>query len=230
MDLMGGKVVRAMRGERHAYQPIVSNLCSTSDPIAVTNALLQLYPFDTLYIADLDAIQQLGAHLETVADIRRMFPDLELWVDAGLNNIASCQAWVELGARCVIGSESQHSDDAAVTLLQALGRDRAVLSLDFFDGEIKGPTALFENPAHWPERIIGMTLGRVGSYLGPDLPLLQTLQSKNPDVRIYAAGGVRDAADLSCLADAGIQGALVASVLHDGKVTSKQLAGLERLS
>jgi phosphoribosylformimino-5-aminoimidazole carboxamide ribotide isomerase len=230
MDLMGGKVVRAMHGERHAYQPIVSNLCSTSEPIEVTHALLQLYPFKTLYIADLDAIQQRGAHLETVAVIRRMFPDLEIWIDAGLSEYTSCQPWIELGVRCVIGSESQHSDVAAIALLQELGKDRAVLSLDFFNGESKGPSTLFENPSHWPERIIGMTLGRVGSYLGPDLSLLQNMRTKNPNVRIYAAGGVRDAADLKRLADADIRGALVASALHDEKVTAAQLAELERPS
>ena len=40
---------------------------------------------------------------------------------------------------------------------------------------------------------------------------------------VYAAGGVRDAADLRALAAAGIAGALVASSLHNGRITAEDL-------
>jgi uncharacterized protein related to proFAR isomerase len=43
---------------------------------------------------------------------------------------------------------------------------------------------------------------------------------------IYAAGGVRDAADLAAVRDAGIAGALVASCLHDGRLTGDDIARL----
>jgi phosphoribosylformimino-5-aminoimidazole carboxamide ribotide isomerase len=42
--------------------------------------------------------------------------------------------------------------------------------------------------------------------------------------RLYAAGGVRGRHDLQVLRDAGIAGVLVASALHDGRLTSADLA------
>ena len=44
--------------------------------------------------------------------------------------------------------------------------------------------------------------------------------------RIYAAGGVRDVADLAALARASIAGALIATALHDGRVSGAEIAAL----
>jgi phosphoribosylformimino-5-aminoimidazole carboxamide ribotide isomerase len=73
----------------------------------------------------------------------------------------------------------------------------------------------------WPRTVIVMMLDRVGSGLGPNLELLRAVDAGGRD--LYAAGGVRDANDLRGLAKAGIAGALVASSLHDGRITSSDL-------
>ncbi|MDE2121341.1 MAG: histidine biosynthesis protein, partial [Betaproteobacteria bacterium] len=44
--------------------------------------------------------------------------------------------------------------------------------------------------------------------------------------RWYAAGGVRDAADLLELRELGLHGALLASALHDGRLDAAQLRRL----
>jgi phosphoribosylformimino-5-aminoimidazole carboxamide ribotide isomerase len=45
-----------------------------------------------------------------------------------------------------------------------------------------------------------------------------------PDVMLYAAGGLRGASDLVRLKQAGKWGVLVASALHDGRLTGADLA------
>ena len=65
IDLLRGQVVRARMGDRASYRPLESPLSPTSDPIDVVRGLLSVYPFPTLYVADLDAIQRQ----------RRQFPD-----------------------------------------------------------------------------------------------------------------------------------------------------------
>jgi len=40
-----------------------------------------------------------------------------------------------------------------------------------------------------------------------------------PGLKIYAGGGVRDDADLDALESAGATGALVATALHEGRIT-----------
>jgi phosphoribosylformimino-5-aminoimidazole carboxamide ribotide isomerase len=225
---MGGQVVRARGGARHDYRPIASPLCATSDPVEVVRGLLGLYPFDTLYIADLDAIQRRGSHLQTLASLRAAFPSMEIWVDAGFTSFAQYQPVQNLGMRCVIGSESLPDADAASRLIGQLGREQAILSLDFAEGSPRGPAELFDDVANWPGRVIAMTLARVGSYAGPDLDLLRRLQARADGRKIYAAGGVRDFADLQALQDIGISGALLASALHDQKITATQLSLLEK--
>jgi phosphoribosylformimino-5-aminoimidazole carboxamide ribotide isomerase len=71
-----------------------------------------------------------------------------------------------------------------------------------------------------------MTLARVGSGAGPDVERLAAVQRIAAGRRIYAAGGVRDAADLAALARAGIAGALVATALHDGRLGRAEIEAL----
>ena len=108
IDLMGGKVVHARMGDRASYQPLESPLSTTSDPVAVVNGLLSVFPFSTLYAADLDAIQTDGDNLSTLRRIRAEFPALQLWVDNGAMDSAALEALIgaNLGTP-VIGSESQ---------------------------------------------------------------------------------------------------------------------------
>jgi len=74
-----------------------------------------------------------------------------------------------------------------------------------------------------------MTLDRVGSRSGPDLERLHAVKAIAQARAIYSAGGVRDTTDLFALASAGIAGALVASSLHDGRITNADLQGLPKL-
>ena len=73
IDLMGGLVVRARMGDRASYRPLRSPLSPTSDAVDVVRGLLSVYPFPTLYVADLDAIQRNGDNLAALRRIRAEF-------------------------------------------------------------------------------------------------------------------------------------------------------------
>ena len=92
IDLMGGQVVHARRGDRSNYRPLESALTRSSDPLEVVRALLAAAPFPAIYAADLDAILQRGDHRETLLDIADRFPSLTLWVDAGFAQASQLQA------------------------------------------------------------------------------------------------------------------------------------------
>ena len=220
LDLRGGRVVRARRGERSSYAPIETPLAKGSTPAAVARGLLDAWPAETLYVADLDAIMDgSGPDLQTLEAIARACPGIGLWVDAGFAEAGGVAAFLATGlGRPVIGSESQ-SDPA---LVADLG-DRAVLSLDTNGTERLGPAALHDDPSFWPPDVIAMTLARVGAGAGPDLAALRALRA--PGRRVYAAGGVRGSDDLRALRAAGIAGALVASSLHDGTLRRADLDG-----
>jgi len=224
LDLKDGVVVHARMGQRSQYRPIDTPLSSSSDPVDVARGLLSIFPFATFYVADLDAIEGLGNNDAVLAQLRREYPGVALWVDNGVADVAHARRWLDAGmGQLVLGSESQ-SDDALVRALAA--DDRVILSLDYRAEAFDGPVALLNDAGAWPDRVIAMTLARVGSAAGPDWDRISEIKARAPAKRLYAAGGVRAAEDLLALARAGIAGALVASCLHNRTLAGAQIARL----
>jgi phosphoribosylformimino-5-aminoimidazole carboxamide ribotide isomerase len=224
LDLKQGAVVRARMGQRDQYRPIETPLSPTSGPVDVARGLLAVHPFATLYVADLDAIAGRGDNHAALALLRAAFPRLTLWVDNGICDCRRAEEWLAAGwGRLVLGSETQRD---ATVVRHFVGDARVALSLDFRGPSFQGPPALVDDAACWPQNVIAMTLARVGSNAGPDLERLASIRHAAAGREVYAAGGVRDAADLVTLKRAGIAGALVASCLHDGRLTGPEIAVL----
>jgi phosphoribosylformimino-5-aminoimidazole carboxamide ribotide isomerase len=228
VDVKGGVVVHARMGQRDHYRPIATRLSPTADPLDVARGLLSVHPFETLYIADLDAIERAGDNDAVLRRLRGELPGVTLWVDRGIAEQRAAEAWLQADlGHLVLGSEVQ--TDAAL-LLRLTDHPRVVLSLDFRGASLQGPPALLAEPAHWPQRVIVMALSRVGSGAGPDVERLYGMRDAAPTQAIYAAGGIRDAADLAALANGRIAGALVASCLHDGRLRGPDIEKLQTLS
>jgi phosphoribosylformimino-5-aminoimidazole carboxamide ribotide isomerase len=227
IDLKGGVVVHARMGMRSAYAPIETPLSSTSRLNDVARGLLSIFPFRKFYIADLDAIENKGNNNAALRQLSVEFPDLVFWVDAGIADVHHAERWFESGlGHLVVGSETQRDGD----LIRYFGRNnRTILSLDFRGDAFLGPASLLKEADIWPMTVIVMTLARVGSLSGPDMDRLTIIKSQAPNRQIYAAGGVRDAHDLILLAQTGLAGALVATSLHNGKLTGAQIARLSEL-
>jgi phosphoribosylformimino-5-aminoimidazole carboxamide ribotide isomerase len=225
LDLKAGQVVHAKHGDRQNYLPIQSALSDSSEPLTIVRALQSLYPFKCLYIADLDAIQGNGSHAVQIKKIQKEFPDLEIWLDAGFNASEAIQAWQDSKVRIVLGSESLVSIDRYKTMLNAC-KTAPILSLDFKSGQFLGPQALINDPQLWPNEVIVMTLDQVGSQSGADLAQLNAIKNLSPTAHIYAAGGIRSIDDLNTLKVQHFTGALVASALHNGKISKAELASI----
>jgi len=219
IDLMDGKVVRARMGERHLYAPIETPLSPSSEAQDVIAGFLALHPFDAIYIADLDAIEGRAPHDDLIASLRQRFPQLSFWIDSGLRNRESVETALSQGADVVIASESFEDVPALDTYKT---NPRVILSLDFRGDEFQGTNGLLD-PTLWPDRIITMTLARVGSDAGPDFERLQDILDAAGPRKIYAAGGLRGRDDLARLRDMGVAGVLVASALHDGRLSPNDL-------
>jgi HisA/HisF family protein len=227
IDLKDGVVVHARMGMRSAYAPIETPLSPTSRPTDVARGLLSIFPFKKFYVADLNAIENKDNNNAALKRLSLDFPELVFWVDAGIADVHHAQRWFEAGlGHLVLGSETQRDSD----LIRFLCRNnRTILSLDFRGDAFLGPASLLNEANIWPTNVIVMTLARVGSASGPDMNWLTTIKSRAANRQVYAAGGVRDANDLASLAAAGIAGALVATSLHNGKLTGAQIARLSGL-
>jgi phosphoribosylformimino-5-aminoimidazole carboxamide ribotide isomerase len=223
IDLKGGSVVHAGGGDRAAYRPIETPLGPSSDAIAIARALLAISSAPVLYIADLDAIEGIGNHFELCRDLSSALPQTALWIDAGFSNVTDCAFWLPLGATLVIGTESLRFAEDWQELRDTFG-ESLVLSLDFDADGQRGPAALFAEAAHWPERLIVMSLDRVGTGEGPDIARLRGVVENAGSRSVIASGGMRTIGDLDAAADAGAAGALMATALHRGAVGQKEIA------
>lgn len=224
LDLKSGQVVHARAGDRARYEPIRTPLAVGSAPATVLDGLLALAPFRQVYIADLDAIERRGDHRAVIAKLIRHHPGIDFWVDAGLAEAEAAADLAAIGATPVLGSESLASAEVLRDTLAQTGMRRCVLSLDHRGHAFLGPAEIETEPERWPDRVIAMTLSRVGSGSGPDLARLAMIHRRAGARQVFAAGGVRHRDDLDRLAAMGIAGALVATALHDGRLDRAALA------
>jgi phosphoribosylformimino-5-aminoimidazole carboxamide ribotide isomerase len=224
LDLKGGHVVRARAGDRASYRPISTPLAPGSEPHQVLAGLLGLAPFSMIYVADLDAIGRTGSHRREIVRLRDCSPELSVWVDGGFATAQDARWAAEDGVVPVFGSETLAGIDGAKEIIETLGPDGFVLSLDFRAGRLMGPAEIEHRREFWPNRVILMTLDRVGMNEGPATSELEAFAVTARPRKVFAAGGVRSEKDLDDLAKAGVAGALVASALHDGRLTAPVIA------
>lgn len=229
IDLLNGIVVHARRGARAQYQAIQSSLTNSYHPIDIVKSFMALYPFKTLYIADLNAIQQLPnnhqCHQQIIEEIHQLFPDLTIWIDAGINQQKEVEKWQKSYTRLVLGSECFISLTQYQTLVATLNNPY-ILSLDFLPQGYIGPQELLRNTQYWPNEVIVMTLAQVGANTGADWLTLGKITSKTQQHHIYGAGGIRDINDLTQLKRLNIHGVLIASALHNRQLSKQGIINL----
>ena len=144
------------------------------------------------------------------------FPKIRLMIDAG----AKFHDWRGMArVDAVIGSESLQDVE---TLRVARDDSDFVLSLDFRD-----PTFLGSRGVALDARAMAAAghrhdarAGRLRA--GPDIERVSNIVARAGDRRVYAAGGLRGAGDLARLEAVGAAGALVATALHDGRLTRSE--------
>lgn len=221
IDLMGGNVVHAKAGQRETYQPINSVLTEATDLLTVVADMLAFFPFEIIYIADLDAI--FGQKIDTAIyrHCLMKFPKTCFWLDAGIRSQTDWQQFPRSDRLVpVVGSESIQS----LSFISDI--NPCVLSLDFKQGQFLGDERLLRQPEYWPVKVMVMNLDRVGIGQGPDFALLTEISLKKRDMELIAAGGVRGADDLVLLAQSSVEQVLVASALHNGVVTQEVLRNI----
>lgn len=230
IDVRLGTAVRAVAGDRTNYKPLVTPFAANSDPAAVATGLADAFGFKTFYIADLDGIEGRGANRDLWHHLKDALPDASFWIDEGIATLAVALAAIsQPDITVVVGTETLAAAER-LTDISARIPDRVVLSLDFKGETFAGPQDMLAEASRWPDRIIAMTLARVGSTHGPDLARIAEIAAKaGPARRVYAAGGVRNTADLIAAREAGAGGALIASALHARSIEAGDLAEIAGL-
>ncbi len=234
LDLLNGQVVRGVAGRRDHYRPIASKLTTSSAPLDVGRAIRQQFGLSLLYLADLDAIGGSPPALDTYHALRDK--GFRLWVDAGLRQARQAGPLALAGVEGIIaGLETLAGPEELAPLFNDAGPERLIFSLDLKDGkpltfsrawDTDDPIEIAGRVVDYGVRqVIALDLARVGMGSGTGTEgLCLCLLGMFPDLQLITGGGVRNASDLRRLRQMGLTGVLIASALHDGRITAEDLA------
>lgn len=202
------------------------------DATALARQYVSRFGVSGLYVADLDAIEQRAPQRLLVGAIAAI--GAPVWLDAGVASVDDARRALDSGAsRLIVGLETMPSFHELRSIVNEVGHQQVVFSLDLRDGEPIAATSELKN--HTPEGLLAraadagvsvaivLDLARVGAGCGFDLPLISRLRGAAPSIALYAGGGVHSTSDLEQLQRVGCYGALVASALLEGDITARDL-------
>lgn len=232
LDLLGGVVVRGIGGRRDEYRPIASGLTADPSPLGIARSLADHFGFRDFYVADLDAILHHRPNLNHLEGLTRA--GFRLAVDAGVKTPADANRLLGVGVETVIlGLESLERPDLLAEFVAMPWKSRLLFSIDLQNGR---PLAT----PHWPEtaaaivdvvlasgldQLLILDLADVGTGRGGSTQ--QIVRECRGDRRLrslWAGGGVRSADDLERWRALLVDEVLVASALHDGRLSVSDVA------
>ena len=178
-------------------------------------------------------------HVVDLAGARDGRCDLDLWTrlgrsgfrfqaGGGIRGPEEISRVLRAGAdRLVIGTAAL-DDVAALTAMTAtFGKERIVVAVDVADGRARGRGWIDEGRelagvlkdvlAAGACRVLVTGVARDGTMQGPDLELLQTVASGVPDVSIIASGGVGSLADITALAEMGVEAIVIGRAFYEAR-------------
>lgn len=228
IDYKNGHVVLAKMGIRSEYLPVKTKLSTSSNIYDVIDSILTLASFKTIYIADLDCIENQQLDTSLWQTLCEHFTHIEFWIDLG----SMCDRWPNFmqdknNARPVVGTESFSSKDSLLKNINNLTAYRPLLSIDYQQDKILGPNKLEISSMYASSLsindIIILSINHVGSCSGPNLKLIKDNQALITTKNTYYGGGIRDINDILAIEHLGITGVLSASLLHSDVINHHQL-------
>ena len=233
IDIRNGVAVRAVAGDCQKYCPLVTRLTDSTEPAEILRALQAEFSCNTCYVADLDGIERGQINRCTLAEMIRM--GVSLMADAGVKTPDDVRQLTDIGVdRVIVSSESLVRIDLLHEYPQAAGTLDIVFSIDLKRGQLLAADAAWQgrSPMELVREVIGMgvrelivlDLAAVGTSGGiPTLDVCRTIKQNWPEVRLISGGGVHSSDCLKAASATGIDGLLIASALHDGRLTLADL-------
>ncbi len=223
VDLMGGKVVRLLRGDpatKKTYEHL-------GDPITVAQRW-ESEGARYLHIIDLDAALGLGNNMEAIKGIVDAV-QVPVQVGGGIRSLDTAHDYLEMGVgRIVLGSLAFEDPSKVGAIIDSHGSGRVVVAVDNIKGKVavRGWRATTESTV---EESISMfssigvdiflvtAVARDGTLMGPDLDLMNRA-IRLGNVHIIAAGGISSLEDLISLDNMGVYGVVIGKALYEGKI------------
>ena len=210
IDLLGDDAVRLERGD---YERVIFR-----QPLEEFMGRLVATAPSMIHVVDLDGARDGALRPASVRRCADLAGAIPLQVSGGIRTLGTAREVLDAGAsRIIVGTAAWSTPGAIGDFASALG-DRLVVALDVRQGvvAVRGWTAssgvdvdeaLDRAVEAGVERLHVTAIERDGTMGGPDLDLYRRVCASG--LKVVAAGGVRDDADLAALAAVGCEAAVM---------------------
>jgi len=226
VDIMGGKVVRLLRGDPKLAR-IYEHLGS---PLALAKKW-EAEGAPAIHVVDLDAALGRG---ENGAIIDRIIESISIpvQVGGGIRSVEKARQLINAGAaRIVLGSLAFKNPGAIKALLSEFGCEKIVVALDHLNGEVKiggwrrtTHMMLDEAAEMFSEMgvkfLLVTSIHRDGAMSGPDIGNLSKILGLG--VNVMSSGGIRSLEDIKVLRDLRVYGVIVGRALYEGRFSLRE--------
>jgi len=224
IDLMNGQVVRLYKGDPKQKTIYGDN------PIEIAKKWEQ-NGADMLHIVDLDATLGIGSNLSV---IKKIIANVSTPVEiaGGLRDESIVMDMAKISDRVVLGTLAFKDKILLKNLLENLGREKIVISVDHKEGEIlthgwqKGTgirlvDAIKDFLAMGFSEFLLTNVTRDGTLEGPELKFLeQACQLENANV--IASGGISNVKDVQDVKDKNSFGVILGKALYENKISIEE--------
>ena len=224
IDLMNGQVVRLYKGDPK-QKTIYSN-----NPIEIAKKWEQ-NGADMLHIVDLDATLGLGSNLPIIKKIIENV-SIPIEVAGGLRDESIIIESAQLVKRVVLGTLAFKDQKTLKNLLEKLGHEKIVISVDHREGEIvihgwqEGTginliDAINDFVAMGFTEFLLTNVNRDGTLEGPDLKFLEQACKVN-FTNIIASGGISNVKDVIAVKEKNSFGVILGKALYENKISIQE--------
>ena len=227
IDLRDGRCVRLLKGD------FEQETRYSVDPVELAQHYRELGA-RSLHVVDLDGAKQgVPVNLPVIRRMRAA-AGVEIQLGGGIRARTSLEDALEVAARAVIGSLAVSEPELVAAWLTEFGPDRLTLALDVrlaADGtpmiathgwtrasKLSLGAAIERFAAVGLKHVLCTDIDRDGALSGPNVELYRDCVRRWPGIEFQASGGVRDAADLTALAAAGVTATVSGKALLEGRL------------
>jgi phosphoribosylformimino-5-aminoimidazole carboxamide ribotide isomerase len=232
IDLRDGHCVRLLKGD------FEQETRYSVDPVELAVQYRQLGA-GWLHVVDLDGAKR--GEPVNLGLIRRMqdAAGVAVQLGGGIRTRASLELALGVAERAVIGSLAVSDPGLVAAWLTELGPERLTLALDVRLREDGTPmiathgwtrastltldAAIERFSAAGLRHVLCTDIDRDGALSGPNVALYRACTARWPAIAFQASGGVRDAADLTALAAAGVAATVSGKALLEGRLKPEEI-------